>query len=190
MSLSKSNIQESIKKIQRISDNLPKLSEIDNKNSLLVENQLNNLTHINLVETKITSNLEDENILQNSQEYGLNNYQRVGELAIAKLETFSNDSEFKSAYKHFQKNRVISGRALEDIAQEADEVKINNSSSEINNSFITLLMISKNSNKYAGNEINDINSELNCMDIAFLESFSNNQLNLENNEIWAEKNNI
>ena len=50
--------------------------------------------------------------------------------------------------------------------------------------------MSKNSNKYAGDEIHDINSELNCMDIAFLEALSNNNLNIDNNEIWAEKINI
>lgn len=171
-----------------IKDNIPNLSDIDNKNSQLVENQLNNISRVNFDENNINTYIDNDYNAQNSNtEYGLDSYQQLSQLAIAKLESFSNNSEFRAAYNHFQKNRVISGRALEDISQEADEVIANNPSDLNNQSLINLIMMSKNSNKYAGNEINDINSELNCMDIAFLESLSNNQLNTENNEIWAEK---
>ena len=165
-------------------DTVPNFEELDSKNSLLVENQVNNLAHLQVGESQKDINSESFN----TKEKECDRLQLLGQNTLANLASFSDDFEFKTIYRHFHKNRVVSGRALEDAIAEADEVfkSCTSPGSSNEQNLLPYLVISQNSNKCGGNEIYNVNSELSCIDIAFMEALSANNPKF-NNEVWADK---
>ena len=159
---------------------IPDLSELDMKNSLIVENQFTTLSYENINQNNVERNYGET--IQNNH---LDKFQQIEQLAISSLESFSNDDELKRVYKYYKKSRVRSGRALEDAIMDADEALKSYLSQCTNIDLLPLLIISQHTNKSGGNEIYNSNQHLPSLDVSYLEALSANHTEFDN-KIWSE----
>ena len=134
------------------------------------------------------TSLSVENSPENSYGYDYDSWLQTGQQAMIELEKYSNDKEFSNVYKYFQKKRVLSGRALEDSVAEIDEADISfEGIDDKDDSLLTLLIKSKNTNKFAGRELDGINTMLNQTDLAYISVLSENKIDEAENsrDFWS-----
>ena len=159
-----------------IKDALPNLKSYDKKadelkNNVILPIQVKKYKTKELRKTSLTV----ENTLEDFYGYEFESWLQIGEQAVNNLESFSNDYEFKNVYNYYQKKIIPSGRSLEDSIAETDAAEISLEGIEDkDNSLLTLLMKSRFSNRFAGSEINGVNSMLNQTDLAYISVLSEN----------------
>lgn len=170
-------------------ENNKKLEDIDKQINKIEEKQTIafHRKRINKPEKKVTISIE--NSLEESYEYNSEVWQQIAQQAITNLGSYSGDEEFKNVYIHYKKRVVLSGRPVEDALNEVDSAeKALSDITDKDNSLLNILIKSKNATKYAGNDINNVNSLLIGTDLAYLSTLSDN-FNSENkdkaNEFWS-----
>ena len=149
---------------------------------------------IKVTKYKPTSEKKNASSIDNSMEsfynYDYDLWQGIADQAMLNLQSFSNDQEFKNVFNHYHKNYVISGRPLEDTLTETDAAEsVLNDLDDNDNSLLTMMIKSRLTNKYAGNDLNSINYMLNQTDLAYISVFSDNFDNSQkadnSNDLWS-----